>query len=183
MSVPRPSASRPWVTAIWLIAVILIVFVADRGLPLERFGLRPRDVGGLVGIVTMPFLHANFAHLLANLTPLCVLLGLLLVSERRPLATVLLITLVGGALTWIFARHGNHIGASGLVFGLAGYLIANGWYTRSLPSIALAVLTAGVYGSTLLTGFIPTAGPVSWDGHLAGFVGGALVARLRRRPG
>ncbi len=159
------------------LAVIVVVFALDVFLPLEQFGLRPRHLDGLVGIVAMPFLHANLSHLCSNLVPLAVLLGMLVVSDARPLATVVMVALLGGVLTWLFARSGNHVGASGLVFGLAAYLIARGVSARSLTALAVAGVTVALYGATLLGGIVPSAGPVSWDGHLAGAVAGVLVAR------
>lgn len=159
------------------IVVLCVSFVADRVLPLEQFGLRPRSLDGLTGIVAMPLLHADLAHLCSNLVPLIVLMAMLIATQSRPLITALLISLLAGVLTWLFARSGNHIGASGLVFGLATCLIVSGYRSRSLLALAAAGVTAVVYGTTLLTGVMPSSGRVSWDGHLAGAVAGALVAR------
>lgn len=161
-----------------LLGIIIAVFLLDIVLPLERFGLRPRSIDGLFGIAAMPFLHANVAHLCSNLVPLGVLMAMLLISDERPVATTLSIAVLGGVLTWLFARSGNHVGASGLVFGLAAYLIARGFKARSMLAFAVAGVTVLLYGTTLLSGVVPTRGPVSWDGHLAGAVAGIVVARL-----
>lgn len=159
-------------------AIIVIVFGLDLFLPLERLGLRPRYLSGLTGIIAMPFLHASLTHLLSNLVPLTVLLFLTRLIRPRPLATVVGIAVLGGLLTWVFARGGNHIGASGLVFGLATFLMASGLHARSLTAVAVAVVTLFLYGATILGGVVPTGGAVSWDGHLAGAVAGIVVARL-----
>lgn len=162
-----------------LLGVIVVVFGLDLFLPLEQLGLRPRRIDGLPGIAAMPFLHADLAHLCSNLVPLGVLLFMLLLSDDRPVATTLTVAVLGGLLTWLFARSGNHVGASGLVFGLAAYLVVRGLYARSFTAMVVAGVTVMLYGATLLGGIIPTGGRVSWDGHLMGLIAGAVVARYR----
>jgi len=124
------------------IVVLCVSFVADRVLPLEQFGLRPRTLDGLTGIVAMPLLHADLAHLCANLVPLIVLMAMLIATQPKPLTTALLISVLSGVFTWLFARNGNHIGASGLVFGLATCLIARQpltWIWALAPGLCLSV--------------------------------------------
>ncbi|MFK8014307.1 MAG: rhomboid family intramembrane serine protease [Gammaproteobacteria bacterium] len=163
------------------ITLIGLVFVADRLLPLERFGLTPRTLDGLIGVAMMPFLHANYAHLIGNSVPLVVLLLLVMATNRAPVATTVSITLLSGVLIWLFARGGNHIGASALVFGLATFLIAGGYQAKSAMALIAAVITLATYGVTLLSGVLPVDARVSWDGHLAGAVAGVLVAQWQRR--
>lgn len=158
------------------LASICLVFVADRLLPLEQFGLVPRTAGGLSGILTMPFLHADLSHLFSNLVPLTVLLILLTGSQAHSARVVLLTALGSGALLWAFGRTALHIGASGLVFGLCAFLIAAGALERRPASIAVATLVVLLYGSTLLSGVLPTQSGVSWDGHALGAVAGLGVA-------
>lgn len=161
------------------------VFILDRILPLERFGLVPRDWGGLIGVVTMPFLHANFTHLLNNTVPLAVLLTLLAGSRADSRIAVILITVLGGLLLWLLGRgHSMHIGASGLVFGLAVFLIVSGILERRTIPLLVSLFVAFTYGTTLLGGILPWQPGVSWDGHLFGGVAGALVAWLlvRKAP-
>jgi membrane associated rhomboid family serine protease len=166
------------------IAAIWGVFIFDRFLPLERFGLIPRDWGGLVGVATMPFLHANFTHLLNNTVPLVVLLTLLAGSRADSRAAVVLVAVLGGILLWLFGRgHSMHIGASGLVFGLAVFLIVSGILEKRTVPLLVSVLVAFTYGGTLLAGVLPWQSGVSWDGHLFGGLAGAIVAWLLvRRP-
>lgn len=167
-----------------LLAAIWGVFILDRFLPLERFGLIPRDWGGLVGVATMPFLHANFTHLLNNSVPLAVLLTLLAGSRADSRAAVVLVAVVGGILLWLFGRgHALHIGASGLVFGLAVFLIVSGILEKRTVPLLVSLLVAFTYGTTLLAGILPWQQGVSWDGHLFGGIAGALVAWLLvRKP-
>lgn len=155
------------------------VFVLDRFLPLERFGLIPRDWGGLVGVATMPFLHANFTHLLNNSVPLAILLTLLAGSRADSRIAVILIAVLGGLLLWLLGRgQSMHIGASGLVFGLAVFLIVSGILERRTVPLLVSLFVAFTYGTTLLGGILPWQPGVSWDGHLFGGIAGALVAWL-----
>ena len=162
-----------------IIVSIWVVFVLDLFLPLEGFGLTPRDWAGLIGIATMPFLHANFGHLLNNTLPLIVLLTLLAGSRADSRLTVLLIVFLGGLLLWLIGRGGAmHIGASGLVFGIAVFLIVSGLLERRTIPLMVSILVAVTYSTTLLTGILPWQTGVSWDGHLFGAIAGAVVAWL-----
>lgn len=160
------------------LAVICLAFMADWVLPLEKLGLVPRSWRGLAGIVAMPFLHGNLSHLLSNIVPLTVLLILLAGSQAHSARVVVLTTLSSGGLLWMFGRTAIHIGASGLVFGLCAFLIAAGALERRPSSIAVATLVVLLYGSTMLTGILPTQQGVSWDGHALGVLGGLGVATI-----
>ncbi len=109
------------------LAAIWIVFILDRFLPLEEFGLVPREPRGLIGIIAMPFLHGDFRHLLGNSIPLAVTLLLLAGSRANSNAIVALIVVLGGIGLWLFGRTALHIGASGLVFGLIAFHIFAGF--------------------------------------------------------
>lgn len=158
------------------IAAIWVIYGADRFLPLEQWGLIPRDPGGLAGIITMPFLHADFSHLMGNTIPLVVLLLLLAGSRANSRMIVLLLVLTGGALLWLFGREALHIGASGLVFGLIVFLIATGLLERRPASLSVSAIVALLYGGSLVGGIMPFQKGVSWDGHLLGAIAGVLVA-------
>lgn len=176
------SIRRDFTVIALFIASIWVVFVLDRVLPLERLGLVPRDVGGLVGILAMPFLHADLAHLLANSVPLAVTLLLLAGSRANSGAIVLLIAVLGGVALWLLGRGGvRHIGASGLVFGLIAFHIFAGVFERRLQSLVIAGVVGLLYASTLLRGVLPMQPGVSWDGHLFGALAGVLVALLTAR--
>jgi membrane associated rhomboid family serine protease len=146
---------------------------------LTRYGIEPREVDGLDGIVFSPFLHGSWGHLIGNTVPFVVLGGLIALSGlTRVAAVTATVAVVGGAGVWLFAQsHSVHIGASGIVFGYAGYLVARGLFTRSFLHLAVGALVAAVWGTTLLSGLVPHDG-ISWQGHLFGAVGGVLAARL-----
>ncbi len=158
------------------LGVIWLVFLLDRLLPLEAFGLVPRTPGGLVGIVAMPFLHGNLQHLIGNSIPLAVTLLLLAGSRANSGAIVVLITVLGGLGLWFFGRTALHIGASGLVFGLIAFHICAGIFERRLQSIIIAIVVGLLYATTFLQGIVPMQEGVSWDGHLFGGLAGVAVA-------
>ena len=149
---------------------------------LDALGIEPRSADGLWGVPFAPFLHAGSAHLAANTVPFLVLGGLIAFSGlRRVLAVSAVVALVSGLGTWLVAPVGTlHIGASGVVFGYAGYLVTRGLFDRRLHYLATGVLVALVYGSTLLLGLLPQDG-ISWQGHLFGALGGVLAARVLAR--
>ena len=147
---------------------------------LQPNGIRPRTVSGLDGIAWSPFLHSGFRHLISNSIPFAVLSALVLTRGARRYVTVsLVIIALGGAMVWLLAvsSNSNHIGASGWVFGLFGYLVAAVWFERRPLSILAAALALILYGSTILFGFLPRPG-LSWEGHLFGFLAGVVAARL-----
>lgn len=146
---------------------------------LDSFGVTPRTLVGLVGIPAVPFLHANLAHLLGNTIPLIVLLLLLAGSRAKYWAIVVSIVLLGGVLLWCFGRQGTHVGASGLIYGLAGFLIISGFLEKRIVPLVIAVTVGFLYGGTLLWGIVPRLGShVSWDGHFYGAIAGGITAYL-----
>ena len=148
----------------------------------QWFGLEPRDFGGLIGIPASPFLHAGFGHIIANTVPLVVLGGMAaMASPKRFLDSTIIIVLLGGLLVWLLARGDNrvHVGASGLVFGYLGYVVALGIFERSLRAIVMAVFAGLLYGGLIL-GVLPDH-RVSWESHLFGAMAGAAAAWLLTR--
>lgn len=145
---------------------------------LDQYGIEPRDGDGLIGVVAAPFLHGGFDHLASNTVPF-LLMGFVIAAQGaiRVLSVTAIVALVGGLGTWLIAPENTiHIGASGIVFGYAAYLISRGFFNRSALELALGAVVAVVYGSALLGGLVPEAG-VSWQGHFFGAVGGILAAR------
>ena len=138
----------------------------------------PRRFDGLPGVLGMPFVHDSLAHLMANTVPLIVF-GLMLVARgmRYFLGVALAVALLGGLALWAFGRNAMHIGASGVVFGLFGFLVVRGLYERRLTSIAVTVLVTFSYGASMLIGIVPTTGHVSWEAHLFGLLAGIVTAR------
>jgi membrane associated rhomboid family serine protease len=165
------------VILMWLVETIDIV-AGD----LDGAGIHPRDPEGLVGVAASPFLHSGFAHLIGNTIPFLVLGAAIAVGGLvRTLAVVGIVAVVGGLGTWLTAPSNTVvIGASGLVFGFAAYLVARGAYSRTPWHIVGGLVVIVIYGSTLLTGLVPTPG-ISWQGHLFGAVGGIVAARVLHR--
>ena len=153
----------------------------------DRHGIHPRGMDGLwPGIFAAPFLHVSNVHLLNNLVVLTVLGGMsaLVAGNKRFIAATVFIVLAGGALTWVFARSGSHIGASGLVFGYFGFLVGQGLFRQSLGTLIVAAAVTFFYGANIFFGIVFPKGCTSWDAHLAGAVAGLAYARLevqRRR--
>jgi membrane associated rhomboid family serine protease len=153
---------------------------------LDRLGIEPREVDGLDGVVAAPFLHVGFGHLAANTVPF-VAMGLVIALDgpMRLLGVTALTALVSGLGTWLIAPADTiHLGASGVVFGYATYLLARGWFNRRPVEIAIGLVVAVLWGGALLAGLQPQEG-ISWQGHLFGAVGGVLAARVfsdGRRP-
>ena len=197
MSTAPPFATRPHVASsrrapgrtsgLVLVAAMIVLMWAVEVVDLaagdlDSAGIRPREPEGLVGIVASPFLHGNFGHLLGNTIPFAVLgVAIALGGLVRVLAVVAITAAVGGLGTWLTAPDGTvHIGASGLVFGFAAYLMVRGVYTRQALHILGGLVVLLLYGSTLLLGLVPTPG-VSWQGHLFGAIGGVVAARVVHR--
>jgi membrane associated rhomboid family serine protease len=153
---------------------------------LDRFGLQPRTVGGLWGIVTMPFLHSSYGHVFSNTVPLLAIGWILMLSGWRIWAVVTaIVVVVGGLLTWLVGPSGGEIvGASGMVFGWLGYLIARAYFSRKIKWIVVAVLVLLFFG-TLLGGLLPNLhSGVSWRANVCGFAAGVGTgAALHPRGG
>ena len=164
-----------------VIAVLWIVHAVDWLIPIDfnTYGLVPRTASGLIGIVTMPFLHGSWGHLIGNTIPLALLVFILCGSRDNVWEVIGSIVVLGGLLLWCFGRPAVHVGASGLVYGLIGFLIASGFVERKIVPIFVALLVGFFFGSSLFFGILPTAGAgVSWDGHLFGTIGGCVTAYL-----
>ncbi len=167
-----------------VVALLWIIHIADWVVPgqFTDWGLWPRTLRGLAGIITMPFLHGNLAHLFGNTIPLLILLSLMAGSRANSWQTVIGITILNGCLLWLVGRNAMHVGASGLIFGLIGFLVCAGYFERRVVSILVAGVVLFLYGTTILFGILPTAGSnVSWDGHLTGLIAGIVVAFLESR--
>jgi membrane associated rhomboid family serine protease len=163
------------VAAMW--ALEAVDALADHRL--DGYGIEPREGDGLIGIVAAPFLHDGFAHLAANTVPFAVMgFVIALKGALRLVAVGAIVMLVGGLGTWLVAPSGtNHIGASGVVFGFATYLLSRGVFSRNVLEIAIGVAVGVVWGGALLGGLVPQEG-ISWQGHLFGALGGVAAARL-----
>jgi membrane associated rhomboid family serine protease len=167
-------------------ATLWLVFIADRILPgdFNQWGIIPRRLDGIWGILISPFLHANLGHLLSNFIPLMILMAILLVTQRDGWWIVVQIVLLGGLLLWIFGRPAMHVGASGLIYGLIAYLMAAGFRQGRIGPALAALVVGFLYGGTLLWGVLPSVGEhVSWDGHLTSAIAGGLLGYFSASPG
>lgn len=164
------------VALMWAIEIVDIFVL--RG-SLDRFGIRPHSIAGLWGILFAPFLHGGFGHLIANTLPFITLGWLVMLQETSDFFIVTAIAMVVGGLgTWLTGSPGSiHIGASGVVFGYLGFLLFRGYFLRNMPSIAVSVIVGVFYGG-LIWGVLPLQVGVSWQGHLFGFIGGAIAAKF-----
>ena len=146
---------------------------------LDAYGVQPRTVTGLRGIFFMPFLHRGFGHLLANTIPIIILGWLVMLRRTTDIFIVAIVTiLVGGLGVWLFGGSNSvHVGASGLIFGFFGFLLARAYFERSRSAIALAIVVFLLYGG-IIWGVLPGQNGISWQGHLFGFAGGILAAYL-----
>jgi len=161
---------------------IWIAFFIDAALPflqLNRHGVVPRTLSGLQGILFAPWIHAGLWHLTANTSGLLILGWLTMWPRINNFWQATVGGMLGAGLcAWLFgAAYTNHIGASGVVFGYAGYLIGRGFYTRKFTAMLVALFVAGSYGLSLFFGVLPITPDISWQGHLGGIVGGFLAAR------
>lgn len=146
---------------------------------LDGYGIKPRNTAALWGILLAPVLHGGFGHLMANTIPFVTLGWLTMLQETSDFYIVSIVSaLVGGIGVWLFGEPNSvHIGASILIYGYLGFLLLRGYFQKNLPSIALSVFVAVIYGG-LVWGVFPSQIGVSWQGHLFGFVGGAIAAKM-----
>ena len=168
-----------------LVAVIWIVEIANLfvGHRLVSWGILPRTLTGLIGIPLAPMLHSGFWHAVANTVPLLILGSLTCAGGKRLFwETTVNVTLLSGALVWIFAREAYHVGASGLVFGYFGVILARAYIDRSITAIAIAIVTLIAYGG-LFWGILPLRSQVSFESHLFGLIAGFAVVWLDRKFG
>jgi membrane associated rhomboid family serine protease len=149
---------------------------------LDKDGIVPRNVSHLDGILFAPFLHASISHIVGNTIPFVILgFAIALAGARRLLEVTLLVAVVSGLGVWLIApSHSDTVGASGVVFGYATYLISRGLFDRHVGEVALGVAVVVLFGGALLSDLVPHAG-VSWQAHLFGAIGGVLAASAHAR--
>ncbi|MFN3926442.1 MAG: rhomboid family intramembrane serine protease [Pseudanabaenaceae cyanobacterium] len=164
-----------FVLLIWVIEILdQVVFRRS----LDNFGIYPREILGLRGILFAPFLHGSFAHVAANTASFLILGWLVMLRNTTDFWSVSFISaFVSGLGTWLFGRTAFHIGASGMIFGYFGYLLLRGYFERSIVSILISLIVGLSYGG-MIWGIFPNQPWISWEGHLFGFIGGAIAAKL-----
>ena len=162
------------VAVFWVVEIIDFLIFKGR---LDKFGIQPHNIIGLRGLILAPFLHGGFPHLIANTIPFITLGWLTMIQETSDFYIVSLITaIVGGLGVWLLGSPDSiHIGASILIYGYLGFLLSRGYFQKNLPSIILSVIVVFLYGG-LVRGIFPSSMGISWEGHLFGFIGGAIAA-------
>jgi membrane associated rhomboid family serine protease len=162
---------------LWIVQLIQYFGIAD----LSTYGNWPHHLIGLKGIIFSPFIHGSFDHLISNTLPMLVLLTVLLNAyPRTALLVLVFVHLLSGTLVWSFAPDtGVHIGISGIIYGIASFLVASGIFRKDRTSVSIAILVGLVYGS-MVWGFIPQEG-ISWQSHLYGAISGVIIAFIVRK--
>ena len=150
------------------------------GLGLARYGLRPKHLEGLIGILTAPLLHAGAEHLFSNTLPLIVsMTTVLYLYPRSAMRVIPIIWMGSGGLAWIIGRESLHFGASGFVYGLLAYVFISGILRLDMRSVAVSVMVWFLYGS-MIWGVLPIRPNMSWELHLSGAILGVALAIVFR---
>lgn len=179
---PRKRIGRSAILPALTVLVLWLVFLLDKGLELElyRRGVLPRTLAGLPGVVFSPFIHGDLEHVFNNSVPVFLLGWSLIYFYPRKAGNVVLVSwLVSGIWVWISARGNYHIGASGVVYGLAAFLFFSGVLRKQRTLMALSLLVVFLYGS-MVWGIFPLVPRMSWESHLWGGVAGTFMAFLYR---
>jgi membrane associated rhomboid family serine protease len=181
VSVADPQRHSRWAgygVVAWLLGAMWLVEIINAALHdrLDAYGIVPRNTTHLDGIIFSPFLHESFQHLIDNSIPLAALGAVLALSgARRVLSVTAFVILVGGFALWLVGPRSDIVGASGLVFGWAGYLMVRGLVSRNALHLLLGLAVLLVFGATLVISLIPHHG-ISWQAHALGGIAGALAA-------
>lgn len=166
-----------FVSLMWIIHTVQFFYLLD----LSELGIHPKDIHTISGIFTAPLIHGSWDHLLSNTLPLMILGIILFVSyEKLALRVWILNYLLTGLMVWMFARDNSyHIGASGIIYGLASFLLFSGFFRMDIKAIAIASGVAIFYGG-MVWGVLPLQSGVSWESHLFGGFTGFLLAFIYR---
>lgn len=166
-----------FVFLLWLIRALEDSMMVDLGV----WGILPRSIGGLVGILTAPLIHGSAFHLLSNTFPLIMLLiAVFYFYEKIATEVFIWIYITTGFWVWVMAREAYHIGASGLVYGLAAFLFFSGIFRKDARSIAVSLVIAFIHGG-MLQGLVPAESSVSWESHLLGSAAGIFCSFYFRK--
>lgn len=167
------------VIVLWLVHLFNLFGPFD----LRGFGLRPREVEGLIGIFTYPFFHGSWQHLIDNSVPALVLLtGLFSFYSTMATRVLLWSWIMSAVWMWVAARDGNHIGFSGLIYALASFIFFSGLIRKWYRLMALSGVVVFLYGS-MVWGVLPIQPHISWEGHLFGAIAGFILAIYFRQEG
>jgi len=168
-----------FVFVIWFVYWIEIHF----DLNFTKFGVLPRKLAGLKGVVFSPFIHSGVSHLFNNSVPLAVLLSALIYFYKKVYLNILVVGgVLTGFLTWLIAREAYHIGASGIVYLLFSFVFFSGIIKRQFQLVAVSLIVIFLYGS-MIWYVLPIKEGISWEGHLSGFVVGLVFALIYKNKG
>jgi len=171
-----------FINAMMIVASFWAVFIISEVLRINfnHFGIIPRHLDGIKGILFAPFLHGSLTHLISNTIPMLILTTVLFWMYKNIAFRILILSaIMGGTLVWIFGRQAYHIGASGVIFSLLGFLLASGVFRRKLKALLVALVVFFLYGG-IIWGVIPSQPGVSWESHLFGFISGISLAFIFR---
>ena len=165
------------IITIWVVEIINIVTHRF----FLQYGILPRSIDGIFGIILHPFIHGSIQHIMSNSIPLFVLGFIVAIEGKFEFFKItLFIIIVGGFLLWLFGRNSYHIGASLLIFGYFGFVIVNAFHKKTASSIFAALITIFLYGG-LIYGLIPVNSHISWEGHLFGLIAGIMAVKVFRK--
>jgi len=168
-----------FLVAFWLIKLVEISINQE----FYHFGVYPRTINGLIGIVTSPFIHNDFKHLITNSVSFYVLTLFLFYFYRQIAFRIFTFNFIlSGIILWFIGRDSWHIGASGIIYGLASFLFFSGLFRGNTKLLTVALVTVFLYGS-MFWGLFPTRPEISWEAHLAGATSGFLLALFFRHKG
>ncbi|HUW07153.1 MAG TPA: rhomboid family intramembrane serine protease [Williamwhitmania sp.] len=168
----------------FIFSFFLIFILEQNGLFVGyKFGILPRDLHGAIGILTSPFIHASWSHLASNSIAFFVLLtGVFYFYKDLGIIVLVGCWLAGGALTWFYGREAYHVGASGVVYGLASFLFFSGLIRQNVRLLAVSLIVVLEYGG-MVWGLLPIFPEISWEGHLFGGAAGFVLAFILRNKG
>ena len=153
------------------------------GIHFTQYGVLPRNFSGLIGIVTSPLIHADFSHLIANSTSFLILATALFFFYRKVALEIFILNyFMAGIFLWLGGREAYHIGASGVIYGLAAFLLFSGLLKKDMRLLTISLIVVFLYGS-MIWGIFPIEPGISWDGHLMGAASGTILALLFYKQG
>jgi membrane associated rhomboid family serine protease len=164
---------------IWMIKICEVLL----GIQLSDWGILPRNLIGLKGILTSPLIHADFKHLIANSTSFLVLSTALFFFYRKVALRIFILNyFMSGILLWLGGREVWHIGASGIIYGMAAFLMFSGIFRKDLRLLTISLIVVFLYGS-FVWGLFPIDPKISWEGHLMGTVSGTILSLIYYKQG
>jgi len=178
-------SSAVWLVPLFLLAAIWGVYIIELAFDFNfnKWGIYPKSIRGLRGVLFAPFIHGDTNHILNNSVPLAVLSACLMFFYKEVAWKVLLYgTLLSGLMTWSIARENYHIGASGVVYLLFSFIFFSGVIRKNYRLVAISLGVVFLYGSMIWYVF-PVKKGISWEGHLSGFVVGLIFAVIYRKIG